>query len=577
MVDGWLDELIGSFDLFPKAGFVGSKLLNPDGSLQEAGGLYWSDGTAWNYGRGADSCDPRYNFARRVDWLSGAAIALPMAVWNALGGFDPAYRPAYCEDTDLAFRVRDSGREVWYQPLSCVVHFEGMTHGRDETAGIKAYQVANLKRLQQRWKDRLPGKREGGVEPDREANRSAEKTMLVIDAQTHTPDRDAGSVIGWQMTKAFRELGFHQTYVALDDFRPLGDYTKAYQRVGVQTLHSPFFNNFDDVLRFRNDFDYVLVSRYHVAQEVIDRIRAHMPTTRIIFVPADLHHLRMERQALLEKDGTLRVQATRVKTEELRVFSQVDCSIPHTPVEKNLIRQELPMLHDNIVVFPWIATPVESSAELGPRKDIMFLGGFPHTPNVDAAVFFVREVWPLLVDRLPSDARFVAVGASPPDVVRSLASERIVVTGQVPRLEPHFAQSRVFVAPLRFGAGIKGKVIESLSHGVPTVASTIAVEGIGLTDGENCFVADTPEAMAEAVLRLYADPEAWTRMREAGFRFVDENYSWRRAMELCQHALDVADETWIEREARARATWLKGLAQAARREGIDASGAASFG
>lgn len=561
VIDGWLDELIGSFRLFPKAGLVGSQLLNFDGTLQEAGGLYWSDGTAHNYGRNGDPFDPRYKFARQADWISGASIAVPKNIWAEMGGFDEAFRPAYCEDTDLAFRIRDAGYEVWYQPLSCVIHFEGATHGRDEKTGVKAHQVTNLKRLQQRWKNRLPGRRPGGVDSDAEANRSAKKTMLVIDAVTHTPDRDAGSAVGWQMVKAFRDLGFHQTYVPLNDFCHYGRYTEDYQRVGVRILYSPFYSNIDDVLRMNIEYDYVLIHRYNVTQTVLDKIRKAMPTTRVIFVPADLHHVRMEREALLNKDGTMVIKAARAKTEELRVFSQVDCSMPHTQTEKDVVLKALPTMEDNIVVFPWVTNAVASSDDLGERKDIMFLGGFPHTPNVDAVAFFMADVWPQLVTQLPVDAKFMAVGNAPPEHISALASDRVVITGYVPEVEPYFAKARVFVAPLRFGAGIKGKVIQSLAHGVPTVATSIAVEGIGLVDGEHCLVADTPADIAAAIRRLYAEPETWARLREAGLRFVEEKYSWHAAMSLCERALEVADTAWMRREARVRDAWLQNLAR----------------
>ena len=144
VAQGWLDELIGSFELFPKAGLVGSKLFNADGSLQEAGGLFWQDGSAWNYGRDQDPNHPKYCFARQADYVSGAAIALPIQVWRDLGGFDPVYWPAYCEDADLAFRLRERNFEVWFQPLSRVIHYEGKTHGRDVKTGGKANQLANV-------------------------------------------------------------------------------------------------------------------------------------------------------------------------------------------------------------------------------------------------------------------------------------------------------------------------------------------------------------------------------------------------------------------------------------------------
>lgn len=559
VIQGWLDELVGSFTTFPKAGFVGSKLLNADGSLQEAGGLYWSDGTPWNYGRNQDAADPRYCYARQVDWVSGASIAIPMAIWEEVGGFNEAYRPAYCEDVDLAFRIRALGYEVWYQPLSQVIHYEGMTHGRDEASGIKVHQRTNLKRLQEMWRGKLPGKRAGGESPDREANRSISRTMLIIDANTHTPDRDAGSHVAFKMMQAFRELGFSQTFFPLHNPEAQGHYTDAYQRLGVEVLYSPFFNSVAEVLKYRSTYDYVLIFRYGVAQEVLEPIRKAVPTARILFSNVDLHYLRMEREAALKSDASLSVLASWVKSQELKVLALVDCSVVHTPVEKNIILEHLPAPLENILVFPWIADVKRSDVGREARRNVMFLGGFAHPPNVDAVQFFLDDVWPLLKTRLPQDARFMIVGSNPPDSIRVRVSDRVVVTGLVPDLTPYFDQARVLVAPLRFGAGIKGKLIESMAKGTPAVATSIASEGMGLTNGEQCIVADTPGAIADSVVRLYDSPDVWLAQQEAGYRFVEERYSSSVAVSLCRAALDLADQRWLTREAHERQRDLRAL------------------
>ena len=183
------------------------------------------------------------------------------------------------------------------------------------------------------------------------------------------------------------------------------------------------------------------------------------------------------------------------------MIASVDCTIVHTSVEAAIIRQDLPV--ENIVEFPYIAEKYSSEVSFSSRQDIIFVGGFRHDPNIDAMVWFVEEIWPELMPNLPREARFVIVGDSPPAAVECLAGGRVVVTGYVPDLRPYFDCARVAVAPLRYGAGIKGKVVQSFCFGVPSVVTPIAAEGIGLTSGQEALIAQSAVEIANCVAELY--------------------------------------------------------------------------
>lgn len=152
---GWLDAMLSLFRAQPGCGLVGAQLVYPDGRLQEAGGIVWNDGSAWNYGRLERPDGGTVSYVKETDYCSGAAMVLPRTLFERLGGFDELYLPAYYEDTDLAFKVRAQGLKVFLQPAARVVHHEGQSHGTDVTAGVKAHQVENQAKFQARWSEVL--------------------------------------------------------------------------------------------------------------------------------------------------------------------------------------------------------------------------------------------------------------------------------------------------------------------------------------------------------------------------------------------------------------------------------------
>ena len=278
VVAGWLDELIGSFDMFPNAALVGSKLINENRTLQEGGGVVWRDGTVWNYGRGDHPMRPEYNFTREADYCSGASLAVSTSAWRELGGFDSSYAPAYGEDLDFAFALRGAGYETWYQPLSSVIHYEGKSHGRDVGSGLKAHQVTNLEKFYDRWRHTLSEHSPPSWSARTEATRKKRQRVLILDAQTPTPDRDAGSVITFQIIKQFLHLGWYVSFAPADPSF-LGEYTKDLQRLGVEVLIEPCFSGVKYQTR-RDFYDVIFAFRYDSLTDCYKELRYAYPKAR---------------------------------------------------------------------------------------------------------------------------------------------------------------------------------------------------------------------------------------------------------------------------------------------------------
>jgi len=520
VTSGWLDELIRTFHEFPGTGLAGSKLVYPDGTLQEAGGIIWQDGSAWNFGRNQDPLLPIYNYAREVDYCSGASIMVPKELFEELRGFDEYYLPAYCEDSDLALKIRDKGYRVIYQPLSTVVHYEGITCGSDTSQGTKAYQIENSKKLFERWRHRLQQHQVNGVDVDSAKDRCAKRRVLVLDHCTPTPNQDAGSVTILNLILLLREMQYQVTFIPEDNFLYMPEYTTSLQRLGVEVLYAPYVTSVEQHLKeYGVRYDLAFLFRPGVSERYGKMIRKHCKQAKILYHTVDLHFLRMTREADLYADVAKKKLADEMKQRELAAIRAADVSIVHSTTELDLLRLELP--NEKIHVFPLIMNVCSSVEVYEERHDIVFIGGYQHTPNVDAVMYFVSDVMPILRERLKG-VRFYAVGSKPPVEIQALARDDVIITGFIEKLSPLLDHIRVSVAPLRYGAGIKGKIGTAMTSGIPVVATTLGAEGMSLTDGENILIANDADAFAEAVVRLYNDESLWNNMSKAGLDFSEQ-------------------------------------------------------
>ncbi len=520
---GWLDALLATFDEHPGAGLVGAKLVYPDGRLQEAGGVVFADGSGWNYGRHQDPGDCRFAYLRDADYVSGAAIAVPRALFTRLGGFDTRYAPAYYEDTDLAFAVRAAGHRVLYQPSAVVVHDEGATAGTDLGSGPKTAQVRNQPVFAAKWQEALARQLPAGTVPTPALLHRHQRQVLVIDALTPQPDRDSGSLRLVNLMRLLLEEGAHVVFLPANRSAD-GAYTQALQAMGVECWHAPHAARFPRWLREHGArFDVVMVSRHYVASEFLPLLRRHAPRARVLFDTVDLHYLRERREAELSGDGAALRAARATRERELALIAAADATLVVSEAERVLLARDAPDARVRVLSNLHEVAPAGNGRDA--RRDLLFVGGFRHPPNVDAVRWFVREVFPAIRARLPEVA-FHCIGGDVPDEIAQLdATAGVHVHGHVPDLAPWLDATRVSVAPLRYGAGVKGKINQAMAHGVPVVATAAAVEGMHLRDGTDVLVADDPSAFADAVVRLYGDAVLWERLAEHGRENVAAHFS----------------------------------------------------
>ena len=526
---GWLDALLGTFDTHTDAGLVGAKLVYPDGRLQEAGGVVFADGSGWNYGRHEDSTDCRFNYLRDADYLSGAAIAIPRTLFQQFGGFDVRFAPAYYEDTDLAFAVRAAGLRVLYQPQAVVMHDEGTSAGTDPSSGMKSAQVRNRQVFADKWRDALATQLPAASIPTPALLHRRQSQILIIDALTPQPDRDSGSLRLVNLMRMLIADGAHVVFLPANRTAD-GHYTQALQQLGVECWHAPHAARIPAWLREHGArFDTVLVCRHYVAREFLPLLRRHAPQASILFDTIDLHYLRERRAAELSGDATDLRAAQRTRELELELIAAADTTLVVSNVERELLRIDAPDADVRIL------SNLHQVAGHGPawteRSDLLFVGGFRHPPNVDAVLWFVRDVFPLIRAKQPH-INVHCIGADVPAEISALGTEPgVVIHGHVPDLHPWLDRCRISVAPLRYGAGVKGKINQAMAHGLPVVATSPAVEGMHLCDGVDVLVADSPEAFAQAVLRLDGDAALWERVATHALENVTAHFSLDAARE----------------------------------------------
>ena len=360
------------------------------------------------------------------------------------------------------------------------------------------------------------------ISDDRSSRRA-----LVIDETVPQHGRDAGSDVVLSHMRALVRLGYAVSFVAASDD---GRFAPALS--GFHHCAPPHHRGVEDVLRTHaGAFDVVYLHRVGVAARYLELARSYNPEARTIFAVADLHHLRLARQAELENRPELLAHAGAIRTRECMAAWAADAVLTHSTLEAEWLRNAVPSAR--IHQIGWEAGMTPGPANFRQRSGIAFLGSGGHAPNADAAHWLVEEIMPLVWQSQPRLTCYLA-GSALPASVRALERPGVAVLGHVPDLHTLFDRVRLSIAPVRFGAGVKGKVVESLAAGVPCIMTEVAAEGLALDPPLRALVGQDAKHLAALILRHHDRQQPG--VRAAGLQLVTSRF----AAAAVDHALGLA-------------------------------------
>jgi len=522
---GWLDNLVRTVQTYPNAGAVGSRILFPDASLQEAGGIIWSDGSTRPLGRDAPPGSLAFSYVRPVDYISANGLIMRRADFETLGGFDSRYFPAYYEDTDLCLALRHQlQRELVYEPRAVIKHVEAAS---TQDIAFRSFLFRrNQTLLCEKWGETLATyaspEPESPVAIARAVLRRRGNPTRVLVVDDRLPDLSKGhGGIGSGFVRAqelFTELAAANMAITIypaDRTHPPTENSLA--SLGVDVIEEPLPEHLS---RPEIGYDAVVVSRPHNAGIFLELLRKTLPNASIVYDAEALYHKRLAIQAWLEENAGRRQlrQAERDEMERLEAYiaRTVDAIVAISYDE----REWLEAIPGHAPVE--FMVPLLSGIDMGPanpnsRANAVFVAGWldgDDSPNVDALRWYCREVLPHVLAAIP-EFRTLVTGKNPPLVVERLADENVLILGFVKSISEVYNAARIALAPIRIGAGVKNKTMEALQYGVPVVATTVGAEGMGLRDGVEIDATDDPQEFARRIVALATDDAAWLSRRDA--------------------------------------------------------------
>lgn len=535
-------RLVERYEETSAVGAVTPQYRDFDGSILEMGGYLGADGSGWQLFR---SGHPPASFLQqpyRADYGSGACLLVSRDDFLSHGGFDDLYAPAYYEDADLCLKLGQMGRSTVVEPSAIVYHYEGATSGRDIKTGPKRYQARNRSRFVQRWSDTLKDQPvvtfASAIATAMSPQDPLKKRILFIAPHLAKPDRDAGSGRMLSMLTAIVDRG-HAVAFWCEHTGDAPRYAPLLEEAGIHWFGPPSPERWwvpepvnvtpasvHELLEL-GVWDGVIIAWHSAAEQFAPFVRQILPDVPLIIDAVDLHFLREERAA----DVGASVDGAVGRDRELSTYAQATGVITASPVESDVLTSLIPGLpiHSFLAVAGIEAQAQRDDSE---RDQLLFLGSANHPPNLDAIDYWIESLADPIAERLGRRVPLRVVGngfEAMSDEWLERAGDRVVMAGWIPDLEPEFMATRAFFAPLRYGAGTKGKILTGVAHKVPIITTSIGAEGNESFVRDSLIVVDETNDLIDAAVHMLTNDEAWEDRRQTVAKAAEQLLSSTRA------------------------------------------------
>ena len=539
----WLDELVREADENPNVGIVGPRILDQGFMILEAGGIIFQEAHAAHRGRGSTPEDERYNFSCDVDYVSGCAMLVRTSLWHRLGGLDTQYAPAYYDDVDICLRARKSGWLVRYAPLSCIVHFEGTSMGVNEhdSSSLKHFQLVNREKIAQNHAE-LNGHTSIEDVPRVDSHCPSRTKIACVFESVPFADRDGGAVDFILFVDYLLDLGHTVSALFLRVVAP--EDSAKWRGRGVQCVQLETDHGLDLMDNAHMIVSFGTMVGIRLAKEDL----AHKNW---------IHHTSDCATRRLEAMNELFKNQKDVSPEASRWFLGLPRDVPQMwQIEKPIL--ELPSTtlfvtpHDleyaqqngasgNFVHLPILKGGPDSHSVPEPLQELTigFVGSFLHSPNPDAVEYFLREMWQNIYQAVPG-SRFLIWGSNINDKQTAQWSKipGVEVRGWFATWDEVVAQTRVLVSPLRFGAGMKHKVVSTYIYGRPVVGTCTSFEGFNIQHLGQNVMTDDPQLMTNSLIEILQSDSAWTDALKAGLMGMGDEFARSREIERVRNLVD---------------------------------------